>query len=86
MNREIKFRAWDGHKMYQNVDILDGCLYDRGKKVWEYVSDKLISEDCEVMQFTGVKDKGDKDIYEGDVIDCNWCNGFYLLFFLSHSC
>jgi uncharacterized phage protein (TIGR01671 family) len=57
--KEIKFRVWD------NVDTMHGpyTLHDlQSPRRVEFTSD------CPVMQFTGMKDRGDKDIYEGDIV------------------
>lgn len=52
MNREIKFRAWDNHDH---------------KMV--FIEDKLPSfHGWEIMQYTGLKDKNGKEVYEGDIV------------------
>lgn len=59
--REIKFRAWNGEQMI-HPNYVDREGYAR----WKENSVPNMSKD--VMQFTGLKDKNGKDIYEGDII------------------
>ena len=51
--REIKFRAWDGCEMRFMSMEKDG-IYKCGSHKY-------------LMQYTGLKDKNDKEIYEGDI-------------------
>ncbi len=69
--REIKFRAWDNNKM-KNVPLEwirrtnDGELSFTDGQIdhGEYLNiNKVI-----LMQYTGLKDKNGKEIYEGDII------------------
>jgi uncharacterized phage protein (TIGR01671 family) len=57
--REIKFRAWDRQRKRMLNDLVP---FQESKMPSNWV--------CfyDVMQFTGLKDKNNKEIYEGDII------------------
>lgn len=64
--REIKFRAWDGKEMYTPVINENGNSLDIGH------GDEIVGEnEHPIMQYTGIKDKHGKEIYEGDIIKFN---------------
>ena len=67
--RQIKFRAWDKRTnqmflvremfwLVGGLQVDDGATTQRG----------FAPKDFDVMQYTGLKDKNGKEIYEGDIV------------------
>jgi uncharacterized phage protein (TIGR01671 family) len=63
--REIKFRAWDGHKMNDKISIIRGVAIKEGYAATAWHSSALAGE---IMQFTGRQDRTGIDIFQSDII------------------
>jgi hypothetical protein len=78
--REIKFRAWDTlDKEMIYPDESELIVLSKNGNYLTY--NTRFDSDCwfgiELMQYTGLKDKNGKEIYEGDIVESNFIVDIY---------
>jgi len=61
---EIKFRAWD--KQLSQMFTVDKMWKENGE--WMVSAGTFEIRDYVIMQYTGLKDKNGKNIYDGDIV------------------
>lgn len=67
MNRQLKFRAWDGVRM-----TTSGIMFNNSNGCIEVPKEAsfggILTTKYEVMQFTGLTDKNGEQVFEGDIV------------------
>jgi uncharacterized phage protein (TIGR01671 family) len=68
MQRVIKFRVWDKERksFLHQIDIDSDIIYADTK--WYIHGGNALDDNYVMQQYTGMKDKNSKEIYEGDII------------------
>lgn len=79
MNREFEFRAWLT-KYNKMVNIYSWNIWQEYFMCSEYDSEFYLDE-TPIMQYTGLKDKNNKEIYEGDILFESFGERYYKVVF-----
>lgn len=73
MSRELKFRAW-----FENAQSMQDVTSD--------ISYYLSEPNCPVMQYTGLKDFNETEIYEGDILSYGDPKGYRIIWDDENGC
>jgi hypothetical protein len=74
MTREIKFRFWNNSDGVMQYDRIPGEVYVAGDGTVGVIGSDMNTNHFVVEQYTGLKDKNGKEIYEGDIMSAGFAN------------
>ena len=80
--REIKFRAWD--KLNKEMFNVESINFQERRVYKDTVSYRKFN-DIELMEYTELKDKNEKEIYEGDILFDRFGEIYYKVIFKNGS-
>ena len=74
--REIKFRMWNGNNMVDLKSTTQFAILPELKIDGLFIPFK---DEYKIMQYTGLKDKNGKEIYEGDILKSEFVNSNFAI-------